>query len=129
MDQTPDYGIGVLAVLRFETPDDGFLDELVGVLRLLGARPGFQGGQIARAYDRPDLWCLTTEWESVGAYRRALGSYDVRAGGTPVLTRALNEPSAYETLASTSTAGPGGDATGAPEVHLRGSDRSIPSSA
>jgi hypothetical protein len=122
----------VLAVLRFETPDDGFLDELVAVLRLLGARPGFRGGQVGRAYDQPDLWCLTTEWESVGAYRRALGSYDVRAGGMPVLSRALNEASAYETLASTGTAEPSGDPAGvggAPQVFLRGSDRSIPSSA
>jgi hypothetical protein len=34
----------------------------------------------------------------VGAYRRALSSYDVRVGAVPLLSRALDEPSAYETL-------------------------------
>ena len=39
---------------------------------------------------------LTTEWESVGAYRRALSAYDVKLTAVPVLSRALDEPSAYE---------------------------------
>jgi hypothetical protein len=39
---------------------------------------------------------LTTTWEHVGAYRRALSSYDVKLNAVPLLSRALDEPSAYE---------------------------------
>ena len=80
--------------------DGGFLAAAQEALALLAARPGFRSGQVARSYDQPGLWCLVTEWESVGAYRRAMGSYDVRAGATPLLSRALPEPSAYELLAT-----------------------------
>jgi heme oxygenase (mycobilin-producing) len=107
---------GVLVVLRFEAADDAFLARARDALELLAARPGFQRGQISRAYDQPDLWCLVTEWESVGAYRRAIGSYEVKAGATALLSQAMPEPSAFEPLA---TADPG-----AP-VRLRDSDRSI----
>jgi heme-degrading monooxygenase HmoA len=127
----------VLAVLRFEASDDGggFLDAATEALRLLAQRPGFRSGQLARAYDQTDLWCLVTEWESVGAYRRALGSYEVRAGATAVLSQARPEPSAFESLATvqplsgsgTATAGPAGDSAGAPPatVVLTRSDRSL----
>jgi hypothetical protein len=112
----------VLGVLRFEAADDQgeFLAAARDALTLLAARPGFQSGRLARAYDQPSLWCLVTEWESVGAYRRALGSYEVRAAATPLLSRALPEPSAYEPVA---VAGEGGSTT----VRSRESDRSIPS--
>jgi Antibiotic biosynthesis monooxygenase len=108
--------------MRFEAEDDEgeFLAAAREALTLLAARPGFRSGRLARAYDQSSLWCLVTEWESVGAYRRALGSYDVRAGATPLLSRALPEPSAYEPIAA---AGEGGPAT----VRSWESDRSIPS--
>jgi hypothetical protein len=128
----------VLAVLRFEASDEDetFVDEAVVALRLLAARPGFRSGQLVRAYDQPgpalaskgdeertegavSLWCLVTEWESVGAYRRAVGSYDVRSVATPLLSRALSEPSAFEPLA---TAELGDDGA---TVRLQDSDRSI----
>ena len=110
----------VLVVMRFEAAEDDaeFFAAATEALGALAARPGYRTGQLARAYDQPDLWCLLTEWESVGAYRRALGSYEIKAGATPLLSRALPEPSAFEPLA---TAEPG-----AP-VRTRGSDRSIAS--
>ena len=39
---------------------------------------------------------LTTEWEGPGAYRRALSAYDVKLAAVPTLSRAIDEPSAYE---------------------------------
>lgn len=89
------------------------------MLAILADRVGFRSGQVVRAFDDPSQWCLVTEWESVGAYRRALGSYEVKAGGTPLLSRARPEPSAFEPLAV--VAGPGGPVT------VVGSDRSIAS--
>jgi heme-degrading monooxygenase HmoA len=92
----------VLAVFRFEaSPDDAdFVAAASAALAVLASRPGYRSGQLARAYDQPSLYCLVTQWESVGAYRRALGSYEVKAGATVFLSRALPEPSAYEPLDS-----------------------------
>ena len=41
---------------------------------------------------------LITEWESVGAYRRGLGGYEVKLAATPLLAQALDQPSAFEAL-------------------------------
>jgi hypothetical protein len=39
---------------------------------------------------------LTTTWQNVGSYRRALSAYDVKVTAVPLLSRAVDEPSAYE---------------------------------
>jgi len=83
-----------------------FVADAHEALAALGARPGFVRGQLARAYDDPAAWCLVTEWESVGAYRRALSAYDVKLRATPLLARAVPEASAYEPLASVEPGGP-----------------------
>ena len=96
----------MIVVNRFrEADDDG------GQLRLdleraqaaLADRPGYLSGRLGRNVDDPTLWVLVTIWEHVGAYRRALSAYDVKLHAVPVLGRALDEPSAYETVE------PGGD--------------------
>ena len=58
--------------------------------------PASRAAGWGRNTDDPELWVLTTEWESVGAYRRALSAYDVKLTAVPVLSRAIDEPSAYE---------------------------------
>ena len=65
---------------------------------MLAERPGYVDGQVGRNLDDPTLWVLTTRWENVGAYRRALSSYDVKLHAVPLLSRALDEPSAYEVV-------------------------------
>ena len=52
------------------------------------------------------MWCLVTDLGIGGAYRRALGAYDVKLRGTPLLARALAEPSAFEPLAAAPPGGP-----------------------
>lgn len=84
-------------------------------LAALAARPGYLRGELLRAFDDPRHWSLLTEWESVGAYRRALGGFDVKMHATPLLAESLDEPSAFESLAA---AGPG------EAVTVRTSDRS-----
>ena len=64
----------------------------------LAARPGYHRGTIGRNVDDPELWVLSTQWEHVGAYRRALSAYDVKMQAVPLLSRALDEPSAYEVV-------------------------------
>ena len=67
-------------------------------LEALRGRPGFVDGAVGRNVDEPDLWLLTTRWENVGSYRRALSSYDVKLTAVPLLSQAIDEPSAYEVV-------------------------------
>jgi quinol monooxygenase YgiN len=89
----------VLVVSRFRVAvEDGesFRVELQQALDALAERPGHLSGTLGRNVDDPSLWVLTTTWEHVGAYRRALSAYDVKLRAVPLLSRALDEPSAYE---------------------------------
>ncbi|NHC12599.1 antibiotic biosynthesis monooxygenase family protein [Motilibacter deserti] len=93
----------MLAVTRHRVPPEegaAFLDSARTALAVLAARPGFRRGTVGRATDDPALWALTTEWESVGAYRRALSAYEVKVSAVPVLATAIDEPTAYEVLLS-----------------------------
>ncbi len=79
-----------------EQQGETFRDELEGARQALSERPGYVDGTIGRNVDDPTLWVLSTTWEHVGAYRRALSSYEVKLRAVPLLSRALDEPSAYE---------------------------------
>jgi hypothetical protein len=88
-------------VLRFvvpETEGPSFLEQGRSVLDLLSRQRGFVRGHLARATDDVDRWVLSTEWEGVGAYRRALSAYDVKLDATPLLNRAVEEPTGFEVL-------------------------------
>ena len=67
-------------------------------LAVLGERPGFLAGQIGRAVDDPDLWAVVTSWRDVGSYRRALTGYEAKLRVVPLLSSAIDEPSAFEVL-------------------------------
>ena len=102
-------------VTRFVVNEpDPFLDRAHTALATLASRPGYVSGKLGRSFDEPDHWCMVTVWESVGAYRRALSSYEVKLHATPLLAEALDEPSAFEVLAAAEPAGP---------VVVAGSDR------
>ena len=62
---------------------DAFQQQAEAALQVLSARPGFLRGSVGRATDDPQAWLLLSEWESVGAYRRALGGYEVKLTATP----------------------------------------------
>ncbi len=97
----------VLVVTRCAVPaaeQDTFRADAVAVLRALAERDGWVRGQLARAADDADVWLLVTEWTGVGAYRRALGGYDVKVALAPLLARTGSEASAFEILYD--TAGP-----------------------
>lgn len=89
----------MLVVNRFHGPADqadGLRADLAAAHELLASKPGYVDGHLGRNLDEPELWVLSTRWESVGAYRRALSSYDVKLAAVPILSRAIDEPSAYE---------------------------------
>jgi quinol monooxygenase YgiN len=107
----------VIVVTRFVVApgeEAAFRADAAAALAALAQRPGWQRGRVARATDDATAWLLLTEWESVGAYRRALSGYDVKLHATPLLARAVAEPSAYEVLAEGATGdrAPDADVTG-----------------
>jgi hypothetical protein len=88
----------VLVVNRFRDSDAAFRDEVEAALLVLSAQVGFEDGRLGRNVDDPSLWVMVTRWRDVGSYRRALSSYDVKVGAVPLLSRAIDEPSAFEDL-------------------------------
>ena len=91
----------MLVVNRFRVPvenGEAFRSELATAQAALAERPGYVDGQVGRNLDDPTLWVLTTRWDNVGAYRRALSSYDVKLQAVPLLSRAIDEPSGYEVV-------------------------------
>lgn len=91
----------MLVVTRFRVPETDradFAERARVAVDALAMRPGFLGGRVGRATDDPTAWVVVTEWEGVGAYRRALSAYDVKVHATPLLALAIDEPSGYEVL-------------------------------
>ena len=89
----------MLVVNRFRVPAEraeSFRVDVETARAALGACAGYAGGEIGRNVDDPALWVLTTRWENVGSYRRALSSYDVKLRAVATLSQAIEEPSAYE---------------------------------
>ena len=94
----------MLVVTRYsvdsgDTADAATFQERAGAaLDALAQRPGWRSGRIGRATEDATLWVLTTEWDSVGSYRRALSAYDVKVHAVPLLSLAIDEPTAFEVL-------------------------------
>jgi antibiotic biosynthesis monooxygenase len=123
--------VRVLVVSRFAVPEDGtagFADRARVALEALAARPGFRRGRVGRGVDEPAEWVLVTEWEGVGAYRRALSAYEVKVAATPLLAQARDEPGAFEVLVAAD--GPGAVVTAAsdraPDAATAGPQRRSP---
>lgn len=89
----------MITVARFDVPlasASNFRAELEGVRDVLAEAAGFIGGEVGQNLDEPTLWVLTTRWENVGSYRRALSSTRAKLEAIPVLARAIDEAGAYE---------------------------------
>ena len=89
----------VVVASRFRVPGDAqteFAQHARAALAVFAKCVGYCGGRIGQSTDEPELRLFETTWESIGAYRRALGSYDVKLSVVPFLYLAIDEPSAYE---------------------------------
>ena len=92
----------MIVVTRHRVPEgDGpsFRASAADALAVLAARTGFLTGQVGRAVDDAGLWAVVTTWRDVGSYRRALTGYESKMVVVPLLSTALDEPTAYEVLA------------------------------
>lgn len=98
----------MLVVNRYRVaPEDeaAFLPDAERALAALGDQPGFRSGRVGRSTDDPGLYVMVSDWESVGAYRRALSGYDVKLHAVPLMYRAVDEPGAFEVLLEHTDAG------------------------
>ncbi len=89
----------MIVLTRYRVPvaeRAAFLAEAATAVRVLSARAGCVAVTLARAVDDGDLWVLQSEWQSVGAYRRALSAPEVKVRVVPLMYRCIDEPTAYE---------------------------------
>lgn len=91
----------MLVVTRYAVPagEAGqFRERCRAAVEVLAACPGCTGASAGPALDDATWWLLCTSWESVGAYRRAVSSYQAKLVVVPLMHCAVDEPSAFESL-------------------------------
>ena len=98
--EEPNPGLVVSLRFRGASPEAtaALLQELRDAVAVLATHAGFVDARLGRATDDADLIALQLGWTTVGAYRRALSSYEVKLTVVPLLSRAIDEPTAFEVL-------------------------------
>jgi len=89
----------MIVLLRFRVPADAvdnFVDQARTAVAVLAERVGFVSADLGRNLDEPELWTITTRWLNVGSYRRALQGNESKMIVVPLLSLAIDEPTAYE---------------------------------
>ncbi len=89
----------MLAIARFSialSQAKDFRSDLEAARDALAEAPGFIDAQIGQNLDDQTLWVLSTQWENIGSYRRALSAMRSKLEAIPVLALAIDEPGAYE---------------------------------
>lgn len=75
-----------------------FLQAMDAAITTLAQQKGCLAASLGQSTDEADLLLLRTEWAGVGAYRKALSAYDVKVSVVPLLSQAVDESSAFETI-------------------------------
>ncbi|MBB6121561.1 antibiotic biosynthesis monooxygenase [Nocardiopsis algeriensis] len=91
----------MIVITRYSVPEaetEAFRSDAAAAVEVLSRRPGYRGHRIGRAADDPSLWTVVTEWDGAGFYRRALSDFEVKVTAVPLLSRAVDEPTAFEVL-------------------------------
>ena len=97
---------GFVVITRYRVDDfDAWLVNAKAALSPLVTQAACLGGEISASVDDPGLVAIVTRWESVGDYRRAMSSFDVKMHTVPLLSEAIDEPTAYEVLHHNGPAG------------------------
>lgn len=87
----------MLAISRFRVPDeDGFVRRAEAAVALMAGCEGNLSVELVRNLDEPDLWCIVSTWRNVGSYRRSFNGYTAKMTLVPLLSEAIDEPSAYD---------------------------------
>lgn len=89
----------MIVLSRFRVVADAeatFVVQAEAAITVLRARDGLLSLDFGRNLDEPELWTITTRWADVGSYRRALSGIESKSVVVPLLSMAVDEPSAYE---------------------------------
>lgn len=81
-------------VNQAELPE--WLEQAKAAIAPLAAMPGCRSVTIGLATDDANLISIQSDWDGVGAYRRALSNFEVKLHSIPFLSTAIDEPSAFE---------------------------------
>jgi len=88
----------VLVVSRFRVPAGvgGFVDAATAAVERFRVSAGCRSAELVQNLDEPELWALVSTWADVGSYRRAFNGTDAKLVLIPLLSLAIDEPSAYD---------------------------------
>lgn len=89
----------MIVLSRFRVPpadEETFVAQAEAAIAVLRRRDGLLSLDFGRNLDERDLWTITTRWVDVGSYRRALSGIESKSVVVPLLSLAVDEPSAYE---------------------------------
>jgi hypothetical protein len=86
-----------MAVSRFRVPggSSGFVVGAQAVVARFAASAGCEGAELVQNLDEPELWAIVSRWADVGSYRRAFNGTEAKLVLYPLLSLAIDEPSAY----------------------------------
>jgi quinol monooxygenase YgiN len=86
-----------MAISRFRVAGDasGFRGVAEAVVARFAASAGSRGAELVQNLDEPDLWAIVSRWVDVGSYRRAFNGTEAKLLLVPLLSLAIDEPSAY----------------------------------
>jgi hypothetical protein len=86
-----------MAISRFCVPGDasGFRMGAEAVVARFRASVGCEDVRLVQNLDEPELWAIVSRWADVGSYRRAFNGTDAKLVLVPLLSLAIDEPSAY----------------------------------
>lgn len=86
-------------VTRYRVADlNAWLTDAREALAPLASQPLCLGADICASVDDPELTLIITRWASVGDYRRAMSSFEVKMYTVPLLSQSIDEPTTYEVL-------------------------------
>ena len=91
----------VLAISRFRVLDPvGFEPAAASVVAHFAASAGCLDARLVQNLDDTDLWAIVSDWADVGSYRRAFNGTPAKLLLVPLLSQAIDEPSAYAASAT-----------------------------
>lgn len=89
----------MLAFSRFRVAPDAeasFLARAGAAVEFFRTRAGNRSAELVLNLDEADLWAIVSVWDDVGSYRRSFNGYDAKVVLVPLLSEAIDEPSAYD---------------------------------
>lgn len=89
----------VIVLTRFAVPETeaaAFVAQAEAAVAVLRTKEGLVSLDFGHNLDERDLWTITTRWRDIGSYRRALSGIESKMVVVPLLSRAIDEPSAYD---------------------------------